>query len=58
MVSFYSAALLTIKLLYEKTEVYSILFDYSQSCYKSKIDLAYLGLKKYNIYDLKEVAFV
>ena len=58
VLSFYSAALLTIKLLYERTEVHSILFDYSQSCYKSKIDLAYLGLKEYNISDLKEVSFI
>jgi len=58
VLSFYSAALLTIKLLYDKIEVNSILFDYSHSCYRNNIDLAYSGLEEYNINILKEISFV
>lgn len=58
VISFYSAALLSIKLLYENVEVNSILFDYSDSIYKYNIDLAYQGLEEYDIKALQGVSFV
>jgi len=49
VLSFYSAALLSVKSIYPEIIVKAILFDYSLSKFKNSIDLAYQNLKNYNI---------
>ncbi|MDY0328456.1 MAG: polysialyltransferase family glycosyltransferase [Arcobacteraceae bacterium] len=58
ILSFYSAALFSIKLLFQDIEVLSIPFDYSQSVYKDNINLVLKRLDEYEIKVLDDVRTV